>query len=135
MAQQHSPAMKVGGRRLSLSARHKPAHAPILPAAAPRAVDDSVVDYPRPTYPPAVVQGAMGQEQADMMGDSIHGHGHGHDKHEDLPKKEKKTHPSHGNTKKEKEALQRPTREPDMPRAGGYGAGGRIGQPTGKILV
>ncbi|KAF9049312.1 hypothetical protein BDZ89DRAFT_1154596 [Hymenopellis radicata] len=121
------PAVKVGGRRLSLSARHKPHMHPESPTAettpAPKAVDDSVVDYPRPTRPP---QSASEDD------------GHEAPHHEEVPKQEKKH--GHDNEKKMKESgyhkveATRPTREGHFDHKG-FGGGGRIAQPSGKGLA
>jgi hypothetical protein len=124
---QHPPAMKVGGRRLSLSMpRHK---APIEPAVtnATQETEDkketTVLDYPRPVPLTAVEQAA--QQQV-------------HRNEEELPpKKEKKN--NHHNDKKVQEYAHRknettqPTR--DMSRGNkDQKMGLRIGQPASKAF-
>ena len=85
--------------------------------AAPRAVDDSVIDYPRPTRP--------ADEQQE------------HEPHhqEDVPKKEKKraNHETEKKMKHQKAEATRPTRDGHFDHKG-FGAGGRIAQPGGKVL-
>ncbi len=85
---------------------------------APKAVDDSVVDYPRPTHD---------------------GHEHEHEApphHEEVPKQDKKH--GHDSEKKpfayQKVEATRPTREGHFDHKG-FGGGGRIAQPSGKGLA
>ncbi|KAI8981313.1 hypothetical protein BD414DRAFT_420035 [Trametes punicea] len=113
---QHPPAMKVGGRRLSLSSRPKPA----TPQAEPQRMSpgaDTPTDYPRPAAP--------GEQQA-------------HKDEEEAPKKKQ----SNGGDEHErriqeslyrKAEMNRPTRE-FKNGSRPVGAGGRISQPAGKSL-
>ncbi|KAK0466038.1 uncharacterized protein EV420DRAFT_1300859 [Desarmillaria tabescens] len=120
----HPPAVKVGGRRLSLSARHKPHVDTSTTEPTPaRAVDDTVLDYPRPTGPPAT-----DEERHDP-----------HHQEELPPKKDKKQHGYLENEKKMREfahhkaEANRPTRDV-QPEHKGFGAGGRIAQPGGRSI-
>ncbi|KAF8640519.1 hypothetical protein AX17_000181 [Amanita inopinata Kibby_2008] len=118
MSTQHPPAVKVGGRRLSLS-RHRPQNASLSQGRA-QGSNSPVPDYPRPAAP--------GEEQA-------------HPPHtgpeEEVPPKKEKKHNTHDNEQKMKELPQwkseatRPTRD-SVGGGKAFGAGGRIAQPAGK---
>ncbi|KAG6380642.1 hypothetical protein JVT61DRAFT_5008 [Boletus reticuloceps] len=123
MSTQHPPALRVGGRRLSISARPKPHHASGTSAPAPTHLADNA-DYPRPA-----AQGE-GEEQA---------HPPPHNE-EEAPKKEKK-HGHGGHDKNRlKESMYRKA-EVTMPSKdhlaskNSFGGVGRIGQPMGKVLA
>ncbi|KAF8481041.1 hypothetical protein DFH94DRAFT_737572 [Russula ochroleuca] len=117
---QHSPAMRVGGRRLSLPSR----------ARANTQVDETVVaspgepaDYPRPSAPgtePAVaVEHARNDEEAP-------------------PKKERrKSHGAHDNERRLRENPQRRADENWQHRelGGASRINARISQPGGKIAI
>ncbi|KAF4604537.1 hypothetical protein EYR40_003311 [Pleurotus pulmonarius] len=115
----HPPAVKVGGRRLSIS-KPKP-HVVTEQTTNESKVDvqkvdePEVIDYPRPTAP--------GEERSHPP------------PHYDETKKEK--HSSHDARLKD---LARAKAEATMPTKGikssgkGYGACGRIAQPAGKSL-
>jgi len=118
----HPPAIKVGGRRLSLSMpRHK---APIsAEAAVTTETEDkkepTVPDYPRPVALTAAEKAA--QQQV----------------HQELPKKEKKY--NHHNDKRVQEYAHRKneTTQPTKDMSGGnkdQKMGIRIGQPASKAL-
>jgi len=117
---QHPPAVKVGGRRLSISSKPKPhttsEHTPTSPTGT---VDH--VDYPRPAPP-----------GEDTQGHSPHNE-------DEAPKKEKKKHGNHDEKKlrdaNRKAEATRPTREAAGGGKSGFGAGGRIAQPAGKMFV
>ncbi|KAH9885442.1 hypothetical protein C8Q73DRAFT_717876 [Cubamyces lactineus] len=112
---QHPPAMKVGGRRLSVTSRPKHPAATAEPERmSPGA--DMPTDYPRPAPP--------GEQQ--------------HKEEEEVPKKKQ----GNGGDEHErriqeslyrKAEVNRPTREF---KSGGkaVGGGGRISQPAGKSL-
>ncbi|PCH34335.1 hypothetical protein WOLCODRAFT_63820 [Wolfiporia cocos MD-104 SS10] len=116
---QHPPAIKVGGRRLSVSSRPKPHPATEAKPASPTT---EPVDYPRPAPP---------GEQSP------------HENHEEeVPKKEKKK--GNGGEEHERrlqESLHRKA-EQNRPSKDGHtaknwnaiGGGGRIGQPAGRGL-
>lgn len=114
---QHPPAVKVGGRRLSISTSklHKPHSA--APQATPPTEREPAPDYPRPAAPGGDEQGAHQQQQ--------------HHEEENSPKKERK-HGQHDAERKTKEYAQwkaestRPTRD-SVPA---YKAGARIVQPA-----
>ncbi|EPS99446.1 hypothetical protein FOMPIDRAFT_1060845 [Fomitopsis schrenkii] len=116
---QHSPAVKVGGRRLSISSRPKPHAGDKSPS--PKGEDPA--DYPRPAAP----------------GDDAP---HNHEPHDDVPKKEKKR--GSGGDEHERrlqESLYRKA-EQNRPRKNlhgaknlnAIGAGGRIAQPMGRQM-
>jgi len=117
---QHPPAVKVGGRRLSISAKHKPhtnsESAPVQEISAPENID-----YPRPAAP--------GNEQTH--------HSNPPHTEEEIPlKKEKK----HENGLKLKELAHRKAENTRPSRdvlggKGGFGGAGRVLQPAGKGLA
>ncbi|KAJ7871186.1 hypothetical protein B0H14DRAFT_2724662 [Mycena olivaceomarginata] len=118
----HPPAIKVGGRRHSISTvRHRPHPAPEpAPAAPPRAAE--ALDYPRPA-PPTVA----GDEVAHVPPP--------HNEDEALRKDKK-----HENERKLMELAQRkaemtrPTRIPKN-NGKGFGAAGRIAQPAKEVHI
>lgn len=116
---QHPPALKVGGRRLSISTKHK-SH-PSTDTTSPEVEkkhDEAIPDYPRPAPP---------------TGDAPLHHIHHHHEEDMPPKREKK----HDNERKMQEYAHwksettRPTRDLN---AGGKGQFMRIAQPAGKAL-
>jgi len=121
---QHPPAMKVGGRRLSMSMKHK---APISVEAAVTAPETgdkeetTVPDYPRPAPPTAGDEAARQQV---------------HRNEEELPPRKKY---NHDNDKKVQEYAHwktettRPTRDMNGGNKG-QTMGLRIGQPAGKAF-
>jgi len=126
---QHPPAVKVGGRRLSISTKHKSHPAPEPASAATEAPPteketEIETDYPRPAAP--------GEEEA------VH---HIHHEEEVPPKKNKK-HENYEDDKRQMEAEQRkaemnrPTREGLQKSGGkGFGGAGRIAQPAKGMQV
>ncbi|THH30222.1 hypothetical protein EUX98_g3953 [Antrodiella citrinella] len=121
---QHPPAMKVAGRRLSVS-RPRP-HVPAPEQKPPSPAEDERPDYPRPAPP--------GEQQA-------HNPDHVHDDHDEVPRKEKRRgHGSPDHERRVQESLMRkaeqnrPTKDlgGNAPIKGAVGGGGRIGQPAGK---
>ncbi|KAJ7146507.1 hypothetical protein C8R44DRAFT_757656 [Mycena epipterygia] len=119
----HPPAIKVGGRRHSVSTKHRPHPAPEpAPAVAAQPVEEPVVDYPRPAAPPA------GEEVAHVPPPPHN--------EEEPQRKDKK----HDNERKLMELAQRkaemtrPTR--DLKNNGkGFGGAGRIAQPMKDLRV
>ncbi|KAI0370031.1 hypothetical protein BV20DRAFT_1121563 [Pilatotrama ljubarskyi] len=113
---QHPPAMKVGGRRLSVSSRPKPVVAPVE-ARKPSPDPDTPTDYPRPA-PPGEQQQRKEEEEVPRRRQ-----GSGGDEHERRMQESLYRKAEHN----------RPTKEfkggPKM-----TGAGGRISQPAGKSL-
>ncbi|KAH9926429.1 uncharacterized protein B0H18DRAFT_1006054 [Fomitopsis serialis] len=118
---QHPPAMKVGGRRLSISSRPRP-HL-TAEGKLPSPSGEEPADYPRPAAP--------GEEAP-----------HDHDGHDEVPKKEKKR--GSGGDEHERrlqESLSRKA-EQNRPRRDLHGArnlnavggGGRIAQPIGRQM-
>ncbi|KAI0778945.1 hypothetical protein BD413DRAFT_513005 [Trametes elegans] len=114
---QHPPAIKVGGRRLSVTSRPKPS---VVPQQARRASfgADTPVDYPRPAPP--------GEQQQEQQKD------------EDVPKRKQTGGDEHERRIQEslhrKAEQNRPTRDfKSGPKS--VGAGGRISQPAGKALA
>ncbi|KAF8633530.1 hypothetical protein AX15_001335 [Amanita polypyramis BW_CC] len=124
---QHPPAIKVAGRRLSLSSRHTKPHNITVPARPKSAGHNSPIpDYPRPAPP--------GEEHTEVL------HTHTGPEEEVPPKKERK-HNTHDNEKKIRESplwkveMTRPTRNAlSNGKTGGFGAAGRISQPAGRGL-
>jgi len=112
---QHPPAVKVGGRRLSVSKPKPRTNGPVpadTPAPEPESGD---VDYPRPAPP----QDSTNNE-------------------EETPKKEKRQgHGNHDNDKKVRDGVHRkvemtrPTRDAPGGKFG-FGGAGRLVQPSGK---
>ncbi|KAJ7696811.1 hypothetical protein B0H17DRAFT_1053143 [Mycena rosella] len=123
----HPPAIKVGGRRLSVSTKHKshpaPEQAPAAPAQ-PAEVPAVDADYPRPAAP----TGAGVEEPAHVPPPPYI--------EDEPPRKEKK----HDTERKLMELAQRkaemtrPTR--DLKNTGkGFGGAGRIAQPMKDLRV
>ncbi|KAK7063559.1 hypothetical protein R3P38DRAFT_2819085 [Favolaschia claudopus] len=111
----HPPAIKVGGRRHSISGtRHRPHPAPEAAPAADASTEP--LDYPRPAHPAA-------REEVAHVPPPPHEEG--------LPRKDTK----HENERKSQELAQRkaemmrPTRTPKND-ARAFGAAGRIAQPA-----
>ncbi|KAI0066579.1 hypothetical protein BV25DRAFT_1835595 [Artomyces pyxidatus] len=124
-ATQHTPAIRVGGRRLSLPSRPKPP--PPSEVAAPSPGEPA--DYPRPAPPSE-------EQHAHYEQDQVPPH-----TEEELPKKEKKQgNGMHDNERRLRESAQRKA-EGNRPRkeiiGGGktVGGGGRISQPGGKVMI
>ncbi|RPD64739.1 hypothetical protein L227DRAFT_571202 [Lentinus tigrinus ALCF2SS1-6] len=118
---QHPPAMKVGGRRLSMTSRPRPA--PPSPEAqkATLPTADTPPDYPRPAAP------ANEGEQPPP-----------HHQEEDVPKKKQGTGADE-HERRLQESLYRKAEQnrPKKDFQSGpktVGAGGRIGQPAGKAF-
>ncbi|KAK7464116.1 hypothetical protein VKT23_006280 [Stygiomarasmius scandens] len=114
LTQVHLPAVKVGGRRLSIS-KHKPhsTATETAPEVAADEEDQQPTDYPRPV---------SGGEQQHAP----------HRNEEEVPlKKDKKPHFDAFAHKKMEET--KPTRDFQAGNKG-FGAGGRIAQPGGKVL-
>ncbi|KAF8673479.1 hypothetical protein AX14_005386 [Amanita brunnescens Koide BX004] len=120
---QHPPAVKVGGRRLSVSARPPRSHNTSSSTRPKSAGHNSPIpDYPRPAPP--------GEEHSELLHTGPE---------EEVPPKKEKRHNTHDNEKKMKESpmwkaeTTRPTRD-SVGKAGmgAFGAGGRIAQPAGK---
>ncbi|KAI0321285.1 hypothetical protein OF83DRAFT_1100613 [Amylostereum chailletii] len=113
---QHPPAIRVGGRRLSMPSRPKPVMA--TDVEMPNSpVDVEPVDYPRPAPP----------------GEEHHPH-----TEEEAPKKEKKQ--GHDSEHRLRESAMRKVPENRPTKeifAGGktVGGGGRISQPTGRMFA
>ncbi|KAM6498862.1 hypothetical protein JOM56_006810 [Amanita muscaria] len=121
---QHAPAVKVGGRRLSVSSRHAKSHSTSSVTRSKSMSNSSPTpDYPRPPPP--------GEDQPEHL------HTGGE---EEVPPKKEKKHNMHDNEKKIRESpfykveMTRPTRDAGGKGGfgGGFGAAGRIAQPAGK---
>ncbi|KAF8808181.1 hypothetical protein BYT27DRAFT_7190309 [Phlegmacium glaucopus] len=124
---QHPPAMKVGGRRLSISMKHKaptPAEAVVTTPGTEDKKETTVPDYPRPAPPTA--------------GGETPQHQQVHRTEEELPPKKEKKY-NHDNEKKVQEyshwktEITRPTRDISGGNKG-QTMGVRIGQPAGKAF-
>ncbi|KAF8661414.1 hypothetical protein AX16_001333 [Volvariella volvacea WC 439] len=124
---QHSPAVKVGGRRLSTTTRHtKPRLALDMSKStdcvATNSTEGTEDDYPRPAAP------GEGEEHTNNTPHE-----------EEAPPKKEKKHNQHENERKMKESAHwkveytRPTRD-TQPGSRSFGAAGRIAQPAGKAL-
>jgi len=114
---QHPPAMKVGGRRLSVSSRPKP-HPP--PATTTPPVDDPA-DYPRPAAP--VDEALVVEEEAPPKKEKKKGNGA--DEHERRLQE----------SLYKKAGQNRPSRESHAAKnLNAVGGGGRIAQPAGRGL-
>ncbi|KAJ7511708.1 hypothetical protein B0H11DRAFT_1952686 [Mycena galericulata] len=119
----HPPAIKVGGRRHSVTTKHKPHAAPEpAPAVATPSVEEPVADYPRPAPP------VPGEEAAHVPPPP-------HNEEEPL-RRDKKLE----NERKllelaqRKAEMTRPTR--DLKNNGkGFGGAGRIAQPMKDLRV
>ncbi|KAI0756202.1 hypothetical protein C8Q80DRAFT_1127238 [Daedaleopsis nitida] len=120
---QHPPAVKVGGRRLSLSSRPRPVSStaeakPVPPAPSAGTETDAPVDYPRPAAP--------GEQHPPPP----------HHQEEDVPKRKQGT----GGDEHERRLQESIHRKMEQNRpkkdfqstAKAPGAGGRISQPAGK---
>ncbi|KAN0100093.1 hypothetical protein V8E55_000077 [Tylopilus felleus] len=125
LSAQHPPALRVGGRRLSTTARPRPHNPPGTTAPAPTHPTENA-DYPRPTAAQGDGDDAQhppphNEEEAPKK-EKKHGHGGGHDKNklkESVQHKVESTMPS----------------KDHMGTKHSFGAAGRIGQPTGKVLA
>ncbi|KAH9934081.1 uncharacterized protein BXZ73DRAFT_100919 [Epithele typhae] len=122
---QHPPAMKVGGRRLSVTSRPKPAP-PVEAQRTEPAPADTPPDYPRPAPP------------SDVADEQQHHQQHHQDDHEEVPKRKHGT----GGDEHERRLQEnlycraeqnRPRHEFQSGQRGATG-GARIGQPAGKTL-
>jgi len=118
-----APAIRVGGRRLSMSMKPKapiPAEAVTKPAPETGKTEITVSDYPRPVAPPAVEE-ATQQHHQEV-----------HRNEEELPpKKDKKYNvQEYAHWKTE---TTRPTRDLNGGNKG-QTMGVRIGQPAGKAF-
>ncbi|KAG2337639.1 hypothetical protein BDR05DRAFT_1004895 [Suillus weaverae] len=117
---QHSPAIRVGGRRLSVTSRPRP-RANSEAAANVGANQTEDTDYPRP---------------AGHVEEEAHAPPHNE---EEIPKKRKHHgHGSHDDNRLQESAYRkteasRPTKD-HVGGKSGYGGGGRIAQPAGKSL-
>ncbi|KDR85806.1 hypothetical protein GALMADRAFT_234898, partial [Galerina marginata CBS 339.88] len=108
---------KVGGRRLSISAKPKPQHHAEANKAEATTDQTPAPDYPRPAPP-------TGEPEAP--------HHHQHNEEEAPPKKER-TEKKLQELAHKKVEMTRPTR--DVPSASkGHATNMRIGQPAGKGL-
>jgi len=111
MLAHHAPAVKVGGRRLSISSKPKPAT-----VQEPQVIEEPVepTDYPRPAPP---------NEQEDVRDEDKKKQGYGNNERE-----RKRIEVGH---KKVEDNM--PTKDfGNQPKD--RGAGGRIAQPAGKGL-
>ncbi|KAJ8453739.1 hypothetical protein ONZ45_g2349 [Pleurotus djamor] len=109
----HTPAVKVGGRRLSVSKHRSPIveHATLVDDNEQTGEVSTIDDYPRPAPP--------GEDQP-----------HAPPHHEEDPLKKDK-HVRHNDRLHNKLEATRPTKDVQSNNKG-YGAGGRIVQPSGK---
>ena len=136
-------AVKVAGRRLSLSSRHARPHNttcvysrsilriyyslshPLRPPTRPKSAghNSPVPDYPRPAPP--------SEEHTELVHTAPE---------EEVPPKKEKRHNMHDNEKKIRESplwkveMTRPTRDTSGAGKTGFGAAGRIAQPAGRGL-
>jgi len=128
VAVQHPPAMKVGGRRLSISARHK---AP--PAAEPTKTDkegSEPADYPRPAPPP----GTTTTESDTNINTNEAPPNVVNNNHEDdipPPPKKERVDKKMEELAHRKVEMTRPTKDVHA-ASRGSGQNMRIGQPAGK---
>ncbi|KAJ7731207.1 hypothetical protein B0H16DRAFT_1583847 [Mycena metata] len=123
----HPPALKVGGRRRSISTRHRSNTAPgdSAPPATPPAVEEPI-DYPRPAPPPPAVGG---EAEAAHVPPPQH--------NDEEPQKKDKRHENERKVMElaqRKAEMTRPTR--DLKNNGkGFGAAGRIAQPMKPMRI
>ncbi|KAI9513079.1 hypothetical protein F5148DRAFT_465845, partial [Russula earlei] len=112
---QHSPAMKVGGRRLSLPTRARANKVDEAAAASP----GEPADYPRPSAP-----GTEGTTE------------HAPNEEDAPPKRERrKSHSLHENERRLRENPQRRVDENWQRRVVHRGSNTRISQPGGKVAI
>jgi len=123
----HPPALKVGGRRHSVSSKPKAQNTAGTQSTEPAGSDETANsetaadDYPRPAPP------SEGQEP--------HHDTHHQYQDEEQARKEKK-HPSNEKLKEYahwKAETTRPTRDVQSNMMKGWGTSGRIAQPAGKL--
>ncbi|PPR05599.1 hypothetical protein CVT26_009120 [Gymnopilus dilepis] len=127
---QHAPAMKVGGRRLSVSARHKPPH-PAEPPKTERATSEPA-DYPRPAPPPGANTAAE-TDTSPPSNNVINNNPPPHHEDEVPPPKKERVEKKMEELAHRKAEMTRPTRDVHAAsRASGQNM--RIGQPAGKGL-
>ncbi|KAG8219283.1 hypothetical protein J3R82DRAFT_146 [Butyriboletus roseoflavus] len=133
LSAQHSPALRVGGRRLSISARPKPHNVPGASAPANTHPAENA-DYPRPATQGEGEEQEQEQEQAQTQ---THPPPYNE---EEAPKKEKKHGHGGRDQNRLKESVYRkidattPSKD-HLGSKNSFGAGGRIGQPMGKVLA
>ncbi|KAG5717981.1 hypothetical protein E4T56_gene1727 [Termitomyces sp. T112] len=118
----HPPAIKVGGRRLSVSSRPKHAATTEPTTASP----SPPTDYPRPVH--------------TTTGTDEQAHAPPPPHHEDEPPKKEKRHQNHEHEKHLRDLAQRKSEatRPSKDLMGGnkgFGAAGRIAQPAGRSLA
>ncbi|KAJ7760111.1 hypothetical protein DFH07DRAFT_816892 [Mycena maculata] len=115
----HPPAIKVGGRRHSFSAKHRPQTAPQPASAVAPPVEEPVADYPRPAPP--------GEEVAHVPPPP-------HNEEETQQRRDKKHELNEQKLMQRKAEMTRPTR--DLKTNGkGFGGAGRIAQPMKDLRV
>ncbi|KAH9486209.1 hypothetical protein JR316_0000273 [Psilocybe cubensis] len=112
----HLNPVKVGGRRLSISAKPKPHSHVETTNTDTSKVDEAAPDYPRPAPPTG--------------GDAPLHHNYQHNE-EEIPKKEK-IEKKLQELAHRKVEMTRPTREANISKS--HGMGMRISQPAGKSL-
>ncbi|KAJ7045208.1 hypothetical protein C8F04DRAFT_1249637 [Mycena alexandri] len=126
----HPPALKVGGRRHSISTRHR-SHPPpdsVSPTTPPAVVEP--VDYPRPAPPPPAVGG-----EAEAEAEAVHVPPPQHNEEE--PQKKDKRHENERKLMElaqRKAEMTRPTRD-SKNNGKGFGAAGRIAQPMKPMRI
>ncbi|KAE9397432.1 hypothetical protein BT96DRAFT_1020798 [Gymnopus androsaceus JB14] len=136
---QHPPAVKVGGRRLSVNSRqhtHKPHVAPETdpsdsPSSSSRISSEppAIVafdDYPRPADP------GLAQQHQDSD-EPVQRHDKKHKEYNEAPLSQNKKHDHAGGGKGEDNTM--PTRDHHGPGGKSFGAGGRISQPAGNLGI
>ncbi|KAF8893682.1 hypothetical protein CPB84DRAFT_1783116 [Gymnopilus junonius] len=128
VAVQHPPAMKVGGRRLSISAKHKAPH----PAGPTKTENEgsTPADYPRPAPP----LGTADNNEAESTNEAPNPNAVVNNNHEDEippPPKKERVDKKIEEFAHRKTEMTMPTRDMHAAsRAGGQNM--RIGQPAGR---
>ncbi|KAJ7083321.1 hypothetical protein B0H15DRAFT_850573 [Mycena belliarum] len=118
----HPPAIKVGGRRHSISSKHKPHTAPERAQSVPADAEVEPTDYPRPAAPQAGDEAAHVPPHNDERDEAPRKHLHDSEQRRLLELAQRKAE------------MARPTR--DAKNSGkGFGGAGRIAQPMKDLRV
>ncbi|KAJ7213580.1 hypothetical protein GGX14DRAFT_393066 [Mycena pura] len=121
----HPPALKVGGRRHSVSARHRPHLTPEPAVVAPQAppAEQPTEDYPRPQAAPP----AAGEEPLQPPP-------HGNEEEPQRKDRKQESERKAMELAQRKAEMSHPTRD-FKNHAKGFGAAGRIAQPQKEMRV
>jgi len=129
VAVQHAPAMKVGGRRLSISAKHKTPH-PTEPTKTDKE-GSAPADYPRPAPPPGTTTAESNTPTNTNEAPPNNVVNNNHEDDIPPPPKKERVDKKMEELAHRKVEMTRPTRDVHAANRGS-GQNMRIGQPAGK---